>query len=124
MIGWGHARCGRQLAHRGYGIELHPEAGGTHKFCEALQLEGMLCKETHKHTIRLAPPLVVEEADLEWALERLRRVLGAKVSGSQRRERRFELFSGVAVTAQRNPTSKRRALGASESRLTLDSCSV
>jgi ornithine--oxo-acid transaminase len=61
-----------------YGIELHPDAGGARKFCEALQLEGMLCKETHKHTIRLAPPLVVEKADLEWALERLRRVLGAK----------------------------------------------
>jgi ornithine--oxo-acid transaminase len=60
-----------------YGIELHPEAGGARKFCEALQQEGMLCKETHKHTIRLAPPLVVEKADLEWALERLRRVLGA-----------------------------------------------
>jgi ornithine--oxo-acid transaminase len=61
-----------------YGIELHPDAGGARKFCEALQQEGMLCKETHTHTIRLAPPLVVEKADLEWALERLRRVLGAK----------------------------------------------
>ncbi len=60
-----------------YGIELHPEAGGARKFCVELQREGMLCKETHKHTIRLAPPLVVQKADLEWALERLRRVLGA-----------------------------------------------
>jgi ornithine--oxo-acid transaminase len=60
-----------------FGIELHPEAGGARKFCEALQQEGMLCKETHKHTIRLAPPLVVEKADLEWALDRLTRVLGA-----------------------------------------------
>jgi ornithine--oxo-acid transaminase len=59
-----------------YGIELHPEAGGARKFCEALQREGMLCKETHTHTIRLAPPLVVEKADLEWALERVRKVLG------------------------------------------------
>ena len=61
-----------------FGIELHPEAGGARKFCVALQQEGMLCKETHTHTIRLAPPLVVTKADLEWALERLRRVLGAK----------------------------------------------
>jgi ornithine--oxo-acid transaminase len=60
-----------------YGLELHPEAGGARKFCEALQREGMLCKETHTHTIRLAPPLVVQKADLEWALERLRRVLGS-----------------------------------------------
>ena len=61
-----------------YGLELHPEAGGARKFCVALQHEGMLCKETHTHTIRLAPPLVVTKTDLEWALERLRRVLGAK----------------------------------------------
>src|SRR5690606_1203898 len=59
-----------------YGIELHESAGGARRFCEALQREGMLCKETHTHTIRLAPPLVVERADLEWALERLRKVLG------------------------------------------------
>ncbi|NVB41320.1 ornithine--oxo-acid transaminase [Pseudenhygromyxa sp. WMMC2535] len=59
-----------------YGIELHPEAGGARRFCEALQREGILCKETHTHTIRLAPPLVVEKADLEWALARLRAVLG------------------------------------------------
>jgi ornithine--oxo-acid transaminase len=59
-----------------YGIELHPEAGGARKFCEALQQRGVLCKETHQHTIRLAPPLVVERADLEWALVQLQAVLG------------------------------------------------
>jgi ornithine--oxo-acid transaminase len=59
-----------------YGLELHESAGGARRFCEALQHEGMLCKETHTHTIRLAPPLVVERSDLEWALERLRKVLG------------------------------------------------
>ncbi|PRQ03120.1 ornithine--oxo-acid transaminase [Enhygromyxa salina] len=59
-----------------YGIELHPEAGGARKFCEALEQRGVLCKETHQHTIRLAPPLVVERADLEWALVQLREVLG------------------------------------------------
>ena len=59
-----------------YGIELHPEAGGARKFCEQLEKEGILCKGTHVNTIRLAPPLVVEKADLEWALERLRKVLG------------------------------------------------
>ncbi|KIG19568.1 Ornithine aminotransferase [Enhygromyxa salina] len=59
-----------------YGIELHPEAGGARKFCEALEQRGVLCKETHQHTIRLAPPLVVERADLEWALVQLEAVLG------------------------------------------------
>ena len=37
------------------GIELHREAGGARRFCEALQKEGLLCKETHDHVIRLAP---------------------------------------------------------------------
>jgi ornithine--oxo-acid transaminase len=59
-----------------FGIELHERAGGARRFCEALQHEGMLCKETHTHTIRLAPPLVVGRDDLEWALGRLRAVLG------------------------------------------------
>ena len=40
-------------------VELHPEAGGARKYCEALQDRGLLSKETHDHTIRIAPPLVV-----------------------------------------------------------------
>jgi ornithine--oxo-acid transaminase len=59
-----------------FGIELHEAAGGARRFCEALQREGLLCKETHTHTIRLAPPLVVAREDLEWAIARLRAVLG------------------------------------------------
>jgi ornithine--oxo-acid transaminase len=35
------------------GVELHPEAGGARRFCEALMKRGMLCKETHHHIIRL-----------------------------------------------------------------------
>jgi ornithine--oxo-acid transaminase len=57
------------------GVELHPEAGGARKFCEALQDEGLLCKETHTHVIRFAPPLVIDRADIDWALERIARVL-------------------------------------------------
>jgi ornithine--oxo-acid transaminase len=57
------------------GVELHPAAGGARRFCEALQAEGLLCKETHTHVIRFAPPLVIERADLDWALERVARVL-------------------------------------------------
>jgi len=57
------------------GIELHAEAGGARRFCERFQEEGMLCKETHEHTIRLAPPLVVTKEQLDWALERLGKVL-------------------------------------------------
>jgi ornithine--oxo-acid transaminase len=57
------------------GIELHPEAGGARRFCEALQKEGLLCKETHDHVIRIAPPLTISQEDLDWAIERLERVL-------------------------------------------------
>jgi ornithine--oxo-acid transaminase len=57
------------------GIELKRQAGGARRFCEALQKEGVLCKETHEHVIRIAPPLVIEESELEWAMEKLEKVL-------------------------------------------------
>ena len=57
------------------GIELHPEAGGARRFCEALQHEGLLCKETHDHVIRIAPPLVIKKEEIDWAVERLAKVL-------------------------------------------------
>lgn len=59
------------------GVELVPEAGGARRFCEALQKEGLLCKETHVNTIRFAPPLVITREELDWALERIARVLAA-----------------------------------------------
>src|SRR5436305_1839589 len=57
------------------GIELHREAGGARRFCEALQHEGLLCKETHDHVIRIAPPLVIKKDEIDWAVERLEKVL-------------------------------------------------
>lgn len=57
------------------GVELKPEAGGARRFCEALQQGGILAKETHVNTIRFAPPLVITEADVDWAVERIRPVL-------------------------------------------------
>lgn len=57
------------------GIELHREAGGARRFCEALQHEGLLCKETHDHVIRIAPPLIIKREEIDWAVERLERVL-------------------------------------------------
>jgi len=59
------------------GIELTREAGGARRFCEALQAEGMLCKETHEHIIRVAPPLVITQEEIDWAVERLTAVLTA-----------------------------------------------
>ncbi len=57
------------------GVELKPEAGGARRFCEALQEEGLLCKETHEDVIRFAPPLVISESDLDWAFEKIKEVL-------------------------------------------------
>jgi ornithine--oxo-acid transaminase len=56
-------------------VELHAEAGGAGKFCKRLQLEGLLCKETHDHIIRIAPPLVITAAQVDWVIERFDRVL-------------------------------------------------
>jgi ornithine--oxo-acid transaminase len=57
------------------GIELHREAGGARRFCEALQHEGLLCKETHDHVIRIAPALVIKREEIDWAVERIAKVL-------------------------------------------------
>jgi ornithine--oxo-acid transaminase len=57
------------------GVELRPEAGGARRFCEALQRGGILAKETHVNTIRLAPPLIIMRDDVDWAMERIRPVL-------------------------------------------------
>jgi ornithine--oxo-acid transaminase len=54
------------------GVELTEPA---RPYCERLKDEGLLCKETHNTVIRLAPPLVITREEIDWALERLRRVL-------------------------------------------------
>jgi ornithine--oxo-acid transaminase len=54
------------------GIELNAQA---RKYCEALKEEGVLCKETHGTTIRIAPPLVIEREEIDWAFERIEKVL-------------------------------------------------
>jgi ornithine--oxo-acid transaminase len=50
-------------------VELHPGAGGARRFCQLLQTRGLLAKETHDHTIRIAPPLVITADQVDWALE-------------------------------------------------------
>lgn len=57
------------------GVELYPEAGGARRYCEMLQAEGILAKETHDNVIRFAPPLVIEKSDLDWALTKIDAVL-------------------------------------------------
>jgi ornithine--oxo-acid transaminase len=57
------------------GIELHPSAGGARRYTEALREKGFLCKETHSHTIRIAPPLVITRAELDSAIDAVAAVL-------------------------------------------------
>jgi len=57
-------------------VELHPEAGGARRFCEELMRRGILCKETHGHTLRIMPPLVVTREQIDEALVEFRAVLG------------------------------------------------
>jgi len=57
------------------GVELHPAAGGARRFCVALKEEGILCKETHENVIRFAPPLVIKREEIDWAFDRVKKVL-------------------------------------------------
>ncbi|MGM0879267.1 MAG: ornithine--oxo-acid transaminase, partial [Bacillota bacterium] len=54
------------------GVELEEAA---RPFCEKLKEEGLLCKETHDTVIRFAPPLVISQEELDWAIEKIRKVL-------------------------------------------------
>jgi ornithine--oxo-acid transaminase len=55
-------------------VELTKEAGPARKYTEALKEKGILAKETHVHTIRFAPPLVITKKEIDWALERIKNV--------------------------------------------------
>ena len=57
------------------GVELVPEAGGARRYCEKLMEKGLLVKDTHENTIRIAPPLVITREELDWALDRVVEVL-------------------------------------------------
>ena len=56
-------------------VELHPDAGGARPVCEALRERGLLCKETHDHTIRIAPPLVITETEADWIVDQFAAVM-------------------------------------------------
>ncbi|MEH7273446.1 ornithine--oxo-acid transaminase [Neobacillus vireti] len=55
------------------GVELTEPA---RKYCEELKELGLLCKETHETVIRFAPPLIITREELDWAMERINKVLG------------------------------------------------
>ncbi len=56
-------------------VELLPEAGGARKYCYAMKDRGILAKDTHVNTIRLAPPLVITRDQVDWAIENIDAVL-------------------------------------------------
>ena len=64
---------------RGRGLwvafDMAPGAPAAREICERLLAAGVLCKDAHETTVRLAPPLIVSRADLDWCLERLDGVL-------------------------------------------------
>ncbi|NNH66089.1 ornithine--oxo-acid transaminase [Rhizobium laguerreae] len=57
-------------------IELEPEAGGARQYCHALKERGLLAKDTHDHTIRLAPPLVITKEQVDWAISQIEKTIG------------------------------------------------
>jgi ornithine--oxo-acid transaminase len=59
------------------GLDIDPTVGTGREVCEALMARGVLAKDTHGSTIRLAPPLVISEEDLNWGLDQLAAVVSA-----------------------------------------------
>ena len=69
-------KCGKELVGvrtRGLwaGVDIDPGIGTGRMVCEALMARGVLAKDTHGSTIRLAPPLVISSEDLLWGLDQL-----------------------------------------------------
>ena len=71
------ANAVREVRGRGLmiAVELDPQAGGARRYCEALKQKGILCKDTHEHSIRIAPPLVIDRGQVDWCLEQFDAVL-------------------------------------------------
>ncbi|MEW1568921.1 ornithine--oxo-acid transaminase [Streptomyces sp. NPDC093509] len=59
------------------GVDIAPEFGSGREISEKLMDRGVLVKDTHGVTVRIAPPLVIGKEDLDWGLGQLRDVLGA-----------------------------------------------
>tara|TARA_B100001027_G_scaffold213386_1_gene184027 strand:+ start:3652 stop:4887 length:1236 start_codon:yes stop_codon:yes gene_type:complete len=57
------------------GMELHESEVNAKDLCLMLLNEGLLCKETHKTVIRFAPPLMISKNDIDWAIEKITKVI-------------------------------------------------
>jgi ornithine--oxo-acid transaminase len=67
----------KELRGRGLfiGIEIDPSLASARQICEALMDRGLLSKETHETVVRLAPPLIISKAEIDWAVIQIREVL-------------------------------------------------
>jgi ornithine--oxo-acid transaminase len=69
-------RCPAIKEVRGRGLWIAIELDcSARPYCEELKEEGILCKETHDHVIRLAPPLTIMQSEIDWAFERISGVM-------------------------------------------------
>ena len=71
----GHGVTAVRVAGLWAGIDIDPAAGTAREVAERLLGRGVLVKDTHGQSIRIAPPLVVRATELDWAVEQLRVVL-------------------------------------------------
>jgi len=58
------------------GIEVDPALCSARTICEMLMERGLLSKETHETVVRLAPPLIISQSEIEWAITQIREVFG------------------------------------------------
>jgi ornithine--oxo-acid transaminase len=67
------------------GVDIDPAVGTGRQVCERLLMHGVLTKDTHGSTIRLAPPLTVTHDELDHVIRALHATLGElRVSGNER----------------------------------------
>jgi ornithine--oxo-acid transaminase len=58
------------------GIEIDPSLCSAREICESLMERGLLSKETHETVVRLAPPLIISQEEIDWAVTQIREVFG------------------------------------------------
>jgi ornithine--oxo-acid transaminase len=71
----GHGVTGVRVAGLWAGVDIDPAQGTGRQVAERLLGRGVLVKDTHGQTIRIAPPLVIRGTELDWAVEQLKLVL-------------------------------------------------
>lgn len=59
------------------GMEIDPKKASARWICEKLANLGVLCKETHESVVRFAPPLIITQEEIDWALHRIQQVFSS-----------------------------------------------